>query len=76
MSPFKPVVNNNGLLRFTDHDGSDLTMQFPADKFLLKTENIKIEDTKLKNVWGDQIFRIKLIDKSMQLRDSLLITFK
>jgi hypothetical protein len=76
MSPFKPVVNNNGLLRFTDHDGSDLKLQFPADKFLLKTENIKIEDTKLKNVWGDQIFRIKLIDKSMQLRDSLLITFK
>jgi hypothetical protein len=76
MAPFKPETDDNGFLQLIDKDGIMLTMQFPTDKFLVKTENIKIKDTKLNNVWGDQIFRIKLIGKSMQLSDSLLIIFK
>jgi hypothetical protein len=76
ITPYKPLTTNNGILKLMKRRGLSLTMQYPDQAFKIETEEIKIEDNKLKNVWGNQIYRIKLIAKLSQLSASHTITFK
>jgi hypothetical protein len=76
MSPYDPRIESGGVIRIGPQEENALILTFPQEEFICKVDTIKLEDERLKNVWGGILYRINLISKSEQLEDAYRIYFK
>lgn len=65
MTQKEPKLTTDGLV--IDNEGVELHVQVPLDKISIEIERIPLEDKNLKGVWGEQLYRTKLIKKDEKL---------
>ncbi len=64
MTPCIVNITENGKVKLIERDSDapfQLIIDYDARQFSIVTENIKIEDRRLKPVWGDEVTRMKLV---------------
>ena len=62
----KPDITTSGVI-LLDKEGQKLKMLYDARQFEPVVETILLNDKRLSNVWGEQVFRLSLNAKKMQL---------
>ncbi len=74
----QPIISEDGTVKFNSTDrfkNASLFMKYDNSKFEPSIEKIKIDDSKLHRVWGDYIYRVKLLSKENKLEDKIKIIF-
>lgn len=69
----KPDTSTSGVV-ILDMEGQKLRLQYDAKQFEPTSETITLSDKRLSNVWGEQIYRLSLNAKKMQLSGTYKIT--
>lgn len=67
MTRTKPNVSEPGKAVWVSGE-NEIVMHYSSEKFDVKAEPIELDDPRLSNVWGDQIFRFMLTEKQQQKR--------
>ncbi|MBR9999360.1 MAG: heparinase II/III family protein [Cyclobacteriaceae bacterium] len=74
------LVNaGTGRIELTERSKSDpfsLVIDYDVNQFSVETEMIKIEDQRLKPVWGDEVNRIRMMMKSPKTAGKIRYTIK
>ena len=70
MTCLKPEKESDGLLRLKG-EGFSLVLKYNAKKIDLKIEEKHIEDARLKNYWGESVYRLVFIYKKDKLSDQV-----
>jgi len=70
----KPDVSVSGIVSF-EKEGVKLKLSYDAAQFEPSVEVVSLDDKRLSNVWGDQVYRLSLNAKKMQLSGKYKITF-
>jgi hypothetical protein len=70
MTPLRPDVSRAGEVRLgsADGSGSSFVLRYDAAQFGATTEEIPIDDARLRPVWGDRLARVVLVSKDKTLR--------
>ncbi|MHC4677646.1 MAG: heparinase II/III domain-containing protein [Planctomycetota bacterium] len=55
--------------------GTEVLLQYDADKLQFDSEKIELEDERLTEVWGGRLYRIRLIGKRARKQDNWVIRF-
>jgi hypothetical protein len=55
--------------------GTEVLLEYDADKFEIDVENIKLRDEKLADVWGNRLYRIRLVSKGAAKQDKWVMKF-
>lgn len=63
----RPDISVPGSVKL-DAGGTIIQMSFDAKRFDANVETIPLDDTRLSNVWGKEIYRLTLTDKSKPLK--------
>ena len=75
MTPYQVDVDeNNGMITFNDPEFK-VRLVFNHNDLDIETEEINVTDRRLKPVWGDKLYRIKLQLKNPQLSDKVRYMF-
>jgi hypothetical protein len=69
----KPDISVPGMV-ILEKDGTALKMIYNADQFTPDVKGIPLTDTRLSNVWGEQIYRLSLNARKMQLQGKYVFT--
>jgi hypothetical protein len=70
----KPDVSVSGMVVF-EKEGVRLKMTYDPAQFEPSVEVVSLTDKRLSNVWGDQVYRLSLNAKKLQLSGKYKITF-
>ena len=70
MTPCDVSINQNKIELKDKKTGRILFVEFKSKKMIAEVEEIKLEDTRLKSVWGEKIYRILLKVKSSVKKDT------
>jgi len=62
----QPIIIIPGVVTL-EKDGVILKIQYNKDQFLAKIETIFLDDLRMSNIWGKQIFRLSLVARNQQL---------
>lgn len=65
MTCINPVIVNEDRIKLVANDSTSVYMHFDSGSFSPSIEEIEIEDSKLKNEWGDRLYRIVLKPKNL-----------
>jgi hypothetical protein len=57
-------------------DGTGLAMEYDNKQFEAATDTIQLTDVRLSNVWGPQIYRLRLTARKQTLSGKYIIQFK
>jgi hypothetical protein len=70
MTPMRPDVSRAGEIRLRSADGAgaSFVVRYDAARFDATTEEIPIDDARLRPVWGDRLARVVLVSKDRSLR--------
>lgn len=69
----KPDTSVPGVV-ILEKEGTRLKMTYHADQFTPDVKVIPLTDTRLSNVWGEQIYRLSLNARKMQLQGKYVFT--
>ena len=69
----KPDISVPGMV-ILEKDGTTLKMIYNADQFTPDVKGIPLTDKRLSNVWGEQIYRLSLNARKMQLQGKYVFT--
>jgi hypothetical protein len=69
----KPDISVPGMVTL-EKDGTTLKMTYNADQFTPDVKVIRLTDKRLSNVWGEQIYRLSLNARQMQLSGKYVFT--
>ncbi len=79
MTPCQVDINQDGKIDFKEKSPENpfhLIIEYDANQFSVKTENIKIDDQRLKPVWGDEVIRIRMIMNDPKKEGKIRYTIK
>ena len=70
MTPLRPDVSRPGEVRLQAPGaaGATFMIRYDAARFDATTEEIPIDDARLRPVWGDRLARVVLVSKDRSLR--------
>ena len=71
----RPVVEKDGTI-LLEKDGTKLSLRYDAGIFGYAVDIIPQTDKRLSGVWGDNIYRIRLTAKKMQLKGQYRILIR
>ncbi|GAB3419954.1 heparinase II/III-family protein [Niabella aquatica] len=63
----KPATDKEGMV-ILQKDAKQVALTYSKQLFDVQVDTIKLEDRRLSNVWGKELYRIRLICKSPQLK--------
>ncbi|HTG57262.1 MAG TPA: heparinase II/III family protein, partial [Niabella sp.] len=63
----KPVVDQEGIVMLEKND-QKVALHYSKNIFNVFTDTIKLDDTRLSNVWGSEVYRVRLVVKKPQLK--------
>ncbi|MFT3676028.1 MAG: heparinase II/III family protein [Chitinophagaceae bacterium] len=72
MCAVKPVIGN-GYISF-NIAGKTVRMQFPALQVTAVSEALTLTDEKLSSVWGNKLYRVRLLLKGAKIREQIQVT--
>lgn len=77
MTCCKPVFEESGVVTLTHSAGQEaLRMEYDAFRFAASADTIVLEDKKLRNSWGEQLYRIVLAPRTEQRQGGHTIHFR
>ena len=62
----QPIITIPGVITL-EKDGVMLKIRYNKDQFLAKIETIFLDDLRMSNIWGKQIYRLSLVVRNQQL---------
>lgn len=62
----QPIITTPGVITL-EKDGVIIKIRYNKDQFLAKIETILLDDLRMSNIWGKQIFRLSLVARNQQL---------
>jgi hypothetical protein len=71
----EPIINNGNIL-FEIDDTTKITMDYDTDQLIPSVEVIDIDDPKLKAVWGEKLYSLKLVINDSKLNSKVMISLK
>jgi hypothetical protein len=71
----EPIIKNGKIL-FELDDATIITMDYNPDSLTPSVEVIDIDDRKLNAVWGEKLYRLKLLINDSRLRGKVMISLK
>jgi hypothetical protein len=71
----EPMINNGNIL-FELDDKTKITMDYDVNKLTPSVEVIDIDDPKIKAVWGEKLYRLKLVIHDSGLKGKAMISLK
>lgn len=74
MSAVKPEIRN-GYVSF-NVNGKEVRLLFPASQVTAVSEELTVADEKLSSVWGDKLYRIRLLLKGSKTIDQIRVTLE
>jgi hypothetical protein len=60
MTPHTPQIEGTGSVVLKDENHNKVIIRYDAEMFVVSTDKISLEDEAMRDVWGDQVYRIKL----------------
>jgi hypothetical protein len=60
MTPHPPQIEGTGSIVLQDENQNKVMIQYNGEMFVVSTDKISLEDEVMRDVWGDQLYRIKL----------------
>lgn len=60
MTPHTPQIEGTGSIVLKDENHNKVIIRYDAEMFVVSTDKISLEDEAMRDVWGDQVYRIKL----------------
>lgn len=76
MTCCQPDVGDNGLVVFRRSGQEELQMEYDATQFVASVETITLQDKKLRNAWGECLYRIVLTPAQYQQNGRHFIRFR
>lgn len=74
MCAVKPAIGN-GYVSF-NMDGKTVRMQYSASQATAVSEELTLTDEKLSSVWGNKLYRVRLLLKGAKTRDEVRVTLE
>ena len=74
MCAVKPIIGS-GYISF-NMDGKVVRMQFPALQATAVSEEITLADEKLSSVWGNRLYRIRLLLKGAKTNEQIRVSLE
>jgi hypothetical protein len=59
MTPHSPLIESRGSIVLQDENHNMVIIQYNGELFAVSTDKISLEDEVMRDVWGDQLYRIK-----------------
>lgn len=76
ITPCEVFRKKSGQIVLRDGEkGTQVLLEYDADKLEVKVEKIDLSDERLAEVWGERLYRIRLIGKNAVIRDGLVLRF-
>ncbi|MCM3595641.1 heparinase II/III-family protein [Metabacillus idriensis] len=60
MTPHSPQIEEAGSIVLQDENHNKVIIRYNGEMFMASTDRISLEDEVMKDVWGEQLYRIKL----------------
>ncbi|SDO42496.1 Heparinase II/III-like protein [Paenibacillus sp. yr247] len=60
MTPYSPQIESTGSIVLQDENHNKVIIQYNGELFAVSTDKISLEDEVMRDIWGDQLYRIKL----------------
>jgi hypothetical protein len=60
MTPHHPQIQGTGIIVLQDKNNNKVIIQYNAEMFVISTDKISLEDEAMRDVWGNQLYRINL----------------
>jgi hypothetical protein len=80
MTSCVPSLGKDGVVSLRsgggEKKGRSISLLYDGEKFSVAIEPIKIEDTRLRSSWGEQIYRIVLTSKVKAITDEYTLAFR
>ncbi|WP_394801108.1 heparinase II/III family protein [Niabella ginsengisoli] len=70
-----PDISKPGIVELI-RDGRKVTLAYNKNVFEARIETIPLEDKRLSNVWGNEIYRLSLVAKKQALKDKYQFIIK
>lgn len=71
----EPIINKGKIL-FELDDATKITMDYNPDSLTPSVEVIDIDDRRINAVWGEKLYRLKLLINDSRLRGKVMISLK
>ena len=71
----EPMINNGKIL-FELDDKTKITMDYDVNKLTPSIEVLVIDDPKIKRIWGEKLYRLKLVIHDSGLKGKAMISIK
>ena len=76
ITPCEVFGKKSGQIVLRDGEkGTKVLLEYDTDKLEVKVEKIDLSDERLAEVWGERLYRIRLIGKNAVIRDGLKFRF-
>lgn len=69
----KPVTDKDGVVLLRK-DGKGVALAYSKQVFDVQVDTIQLDDTKLSNVWGKELYRVRLVCKNPALKGKYTFT--